>query len=591
MNTYILSIPLFVSGNEFYILLAFLCLITFINYLLVRNLIFRSKSKQINLKKQIIKQNHILLEQKKELQSNYDLLSKQTSDLENLSYVAKYSNAAVMILDPDGNWEWVNEGFTRMYGYTYESFVRNFGKNILKTSYYPGIDDLFKQCTIHKKTIIYECANETTFGTKIWTQTTLNPVLDDNGNVIKLIAIDTDISRLKDSEGQILKQNEEITYQTKLLQRQNKTLEELSIVAQYTDHAVMILDCEGNFIWVNDGFVKMYEFSFEQFTAKLGSNILKTSFNPKIQKLFRECIENKTSVNYDCLNVTKSGKKLWTHTILTPVLNENGEVHKIVGIDSSINDLKEALAEISMQKEEIETQRDELNKSNSTKDFLFSVIAHDLKNPLHGIMGLSDMLASKYSSYDQETVIKFLGAINESTNSLYLLVENMLNWARSQTQSLKYKPAFVELQSIVDTNINLLIKTAENKNVSLVSVVADETFVFADAEMLKAVYRNLISNAIKFTSQGTIEISANREGNKIKCTIKDSGTGMSPETLSAISANNDYSTDGTENEKGTGLGLRIVRQFLSAHGTYLSIHSVEGEGSEFSFYLNIDRTN
>lgn len=119
-------------------------------------------------------------------------------------------------------------------------------------------------------------------------------------------------------------------------------MERLAIVAQQTDNAIMVMDAKGNIEWINDGFTRMYEYTFEQFTRLRGDNILKTSFNPAIRERLERCLRTKQPVYYEAINVTPSGKEIWTHTSLTPVLNEQGEVIHLATIDSDISRRKEA---------------------------------------------------------------------------------------------------------------------------------------------------------------------------------------------------------------------------------------------------------
>lgn len=119
-------------------------------------------------------------------------------------------------------------------------------------------------------------------------------------------------------------------------------MERLSIVAKQTDNAIMLMDAEGNIQWLNDGFTRMYEYTFEQFIKIRGSNILQTSFNPKVRQCMQQCIDTKRPAYYEAINETPSGKQLWTHTSLTPVLNDENEIIHLVAVDSDISRRKEA---------------------------------------------------------------------------------------------------------------------------------------------------------------------------------------------------------------------------------------------------------
>ncbi len=154
-------------------------------------------------------------------------------------------------------------------------------------------------------------------------------------------------ARLK-SRLNILKEEKQLKQSVKKLkkngakEKRQAEMERLSIVAKQTDNAIMIMDVEGNIQWINDGFTRMYEYTFEQFLQVRGSNILQTSFNPMVRKSIEQCLETKQPAYYEAINITPSGNEIWTHTSLSPVLNEDGEVIHLVAVDSDISKRKEA---------------------------------------------------------------------------------------------------------------------------------------------------------------------------------------------------------------------------------------------------------
>ena len=150
---------------------------------------------------------------------------------------------------------------------------------------------------------------------------------------------------------------------------------------------------------------------------------------------------------------------------------------RIIAIDSNITNLKNAEEQINNQKRELEKNRDELKKLNATKDKFFSIIAHDLKNPFHSIMGFSDLLTRSYDSLEDEKRLEFIQLIKDSSTSAYSLLENLLHWARTQTNKIKFNPAELNLSDIINENFQMLGVNARNKKISLI-LPAGKTFWF-----------------------------------------------------------------------------------------------------------------
>lgn len=229
----------------------------------------------------------------------------------------------------------------------------------------------------------------------------------------------------------------------------------------------------------------------------------------------------------------------------------------------------------------------ELQKLNSEKDKFFSIIAHDLKSPFNSILGFSELLVDKVKENDLEGIETFADIILNSSKSVFELVSNLMTWSRSQTGRLEFIPETFHLAKFVDNNIHLFHDIANQKNIIIKKEVANDLIVFADQDMSGTILRNLISNAIKFTfPDGNITVSAKREDGMIAVKIKDTGVGIptsSMEKLFRIDVH--YSTPGTQNEEGTGLGLILCKEFIEKQGGEINVESEPGIGSVFTFTL------
>lgn len=304
--------------------------------------------------------NLAINKQKEEILSQNEQTELLNKELEKLSIVAAQTDNAVTIMDKDGNFEWVNVGYTRMYGYTLQLLINELDENILNVSARDDIKEIFDQCTREKKTVVYEAPNKTRAGKTIWVQTSLTPILDEEGNVSKIITIETDINRIKEAEREIRSQHKKILDQTIQLEATNKELEKLSLVASETDNAISIMDAAGNFQWINDGYSRLYGYNFNQLISEYSGNIITANMNPEVKELIKQCIENQVPVTYQNQRSTRDGKKIWVQTTLTPITDREGNPRSIISISQNISKLKEAEQSIRQQSEELMAQKEEL---------------------------------------------------------------------------------------------------------------------------------------------------------------------------------------------------------------------------------------
>lgn len=246
--------------------------------------------------------------------------------------------------------------------------------------------------------------------------------------------------------------------------------------------------------------------------------------------------------------------------------------------------LTELLEEKNKQ---IAESENELRQLNATKNKFFSIIAHDLKNPIHTVMGYSELLSLDYDRFSEPERRKFAGDINKSTNNIFRLLENLLEWARSQTGSLKYTPSEVELGRILDSVLSVTNGLAEQKNIQITAHALNGMKVYSDPLMIETVLRNLISNAIKFTPEnGTIDITAEQADNQAIIRIHDTGVGISKQDMENLfHLDSKVKRKGTNNEDGSGLGLILCKEFVTINKGRLWVESVPGSGSTFHFTI------
>ncbi len=231
----------------------------------------------------------------------------------------------------------------------------------------------------------------------------------------------------------------------------------------------------------------------------------------------------------------------------------------------------------------------ELRVLNASKNKFFSIIAHDLKNPLHTVLGYSYLLNKDYDHFTEKERRKFASDIHQSTNNIFRLLQNLLEWSRAQTGRLTFSPAVVEYQRVLDSSLSVLRSLAKQKTITIHTENDPELKIFADPLMLETVIRNLVNNAIKFTPDGgKIDISAKIEEHELRFSVKDTGIGISEEEAQNLfRIDSKVKRKGTNNEDGTGLGLIICQEFIQKHNGKIWVESTPGKGSEFIFVIPV----
>lgn len=235
----------------------------------------------------------------------------------------------------------------------------------------------------------------------------------------------------------------------------------------------------------------------------------------------------------------------------------------------------------------IEKSEQELRLINAAKNKFFSIIAHDLKNPLHSVIGYSSLLSNDYDKFTETERRKFAKDINQSTNKIFRLLQNLLEWSRSQTGRLTFEPLEIEFKKLLGNSVEVLYSLAEQKKISINIDYNEDLKLYADPQMIETVLRNLINNAIKFTPEnGGIAIEANQKDDHIEIRITDSGIGISEADLQNLfRIDSKVKRKGTNNEDGSGLGLILCKEFVEKNNGTIWAISKPGDGSSFYFTI------
>ncbi|MCK4663713.1 MAG: tetratricopeptide repeat protein [Bacteroidales bacterium] len=239
--------------------------------------------------------------------------------------------------------------------------------------------------------------------------------------------------------------------------------------------------------------------------------------------------------------------------------------------------------------DKLSENQQQLIKSNSTKDKLFSIIGHDLLGPVGNMQNLFEFLYNNYDNVDKQKIIQFLKmGVDSSTSTTYLL-ENLLYWSKSQKDEILFEPVLSNLYEIIENNIDILSGNAKRKSINISFSISKELNARFDINMINTVLRNLISNAIKFTNEdGKINISAIQSEEFIEISVADNGIGIKNEVKEKIFAEAQFfSSFGTNNEKGTGLGLLLCKDFVEKNGGKIWVENNKNKGSIFKFTLPV----
>jgi signal transduction histidine kinase len=222
------------------------------------------------------------------------------------------------------------------------------------------------------------------------------------------------------------------------------------------------------------------------------------------------------------------------------------------------------------------------------KDKFFSIIAHDLRNPLGSFLGLTETMAEQMSGLTTKEIQDISVKMRNSAANLYRLLENLLDWSRMQQGSIPFNPRQIQLFPLIDDSITILTETANDKGIEIIIDIGDDLEVYADSNMLQTIIRNLVSNAVKFTPKGgKVYLSAKSKDNRsVEISIQDTGIGMSREIVKHLFLlDAQINRKGTEGEPSTGLGLLLCKEFIEKHEGRIRIESEEGKGSTFYFNL------
>ena len=473
----------------------------------------------------------------------------------------EHSTIGLYRTTPDGRILLANPALVRMLGYA--SFDDLATINLQQHGFYYGcpraefIEKIEKDGEVRG----LESAWERKDGTIIFIRESAHAFRDSQARTLYYDGTVEDITERKQAE-QALKESEE----------KYRGIFDESIAVVY------VFDNKKHFINSNQAGLDLLGYSREEL---LRMSIADVDADPVVVlPAHEELLTGGRLINYEHKLRRKDG------TIIT-VLNNS---RPLTDLQGNISGMLSTLFDITARKhaeEDLKYKNEELVKLNAEKDKFFSIISHDLRSPLNSIVGFSKLLIGQVREKDYEGIEKYTGIILQSSVRAMDLLMNLMEWSRSQTGRMDFNPECFELVRMIHEVVQLFNDAACQKSLAISRMLPPNAPVCADKAMISTVLRNLISNAIKFTRPGgEIVISAMEKKDKVTVTITDTGVGIPAamvEKLFRIDEN--FSTLGTQNEKGTGLGLILCKDFIEKHGGKIWVESEEGKGSSFYFTL------
>jgi len=324
----------FYKTNTFYILLIVFLLSAIALYVYMRQLSLQKRNRKLREavmeRTEALNNEKLIVEQQKEeLRAQTEHLERANHELEKLSLVASKTDNAVLIADKDGRWEWINEGFTKMYGYSLQEFMAERGETILTSSTSNKISHILDEAVHLKKSVTYTAKGYRRDGSEMWVQSTLTPVFDEDGQLKRYVVIDTDITHIK---------------------RINNELRKLSLVASKTDNSVIMMDGKGKIEWVNDAFHRFYDLSLEEFKTLYQKTIF--DLHEGVEQFFNveEIVQSRKSKTFVSSFVTRKGVHKWIQSVVTPVFGVGYGSEQLIAIETDITRIKEVEEEVKEQR-------------------------------------------------------------------------------------------------------------------------------------------------------------------------------------------------------------------------------------------------
>jgi len=391
------------------------------------------------------------------------------------------------------------------------------------------------------------------------------PVFDENNKLIAVASISRDITNYKKA----------LNDHAESEKKYNSLIENMTV-------GLGFINSEYRFTFINKCAEELFSSEKGKLIGTSLIHLLDKKTGKKITEQFKHLKEYTTQTFQIRLNRDQGKDRIIQMMALPQYLHQK--------IESILLVFKDITEWTEIENNLLQSEK-KLRDASAAKDKFFSIIAHDLKNPFHSILNFSDLLLKHYNTYDKEEVLTFIKMIHESSRQAYNLLDNLLNWSRTQTSKMDFNPAVTDMHEIIKNVIGLLEGTAMEKNITLINNVRPKTNVFCDPYMISTVIRNLLSNAIKFTRPaGKVTIDSKSRSIMTEISVADTGVGIRKEDIDKLfRIDLHFSTTGTANEEGTGLGLILCHEYVHINNGKLRVTSKPDKGT--TFYIDIPNSS
>ncbi|MDT3740609.1 MAG: PAS domain-containing sensor histidine kinase [Candidatus Kapabacteria bacterium] len=510
-----------------------------------------------------------------------------------------YSNNSVIVYStkPEGDYafNFISDNVSEILGFKSNEFIRgnDFWDSLIEPGYKNYVVNSLRSIELtNEVNMIYPLRNFD--GDYKWFEERAKLIRNNDGTAKEIIGMVINVNEQKLSFDNL-----------------KKTVEELKTVINTIPGLILVLDTELRVMNYSDSI-------FNIIPDKSGKDIKGLQLSELLPILYDSLsgeLEEAINLNKSCKRVTTAEEAIYLNDsyniLINPIKGDSGRAWGLLVVMFNITDfvakekelqnlilsLKNARKtevenneKISSLINELQDSRQNLIETNNQKDKFFSIIAHDLRTPLRGFMQLTQILSSEIDKMLPEEVLELTGTMYESSQNIYKLLENLLDWSKIQRGIIDYSPITMQLSTLVMMNLDLMMPTSKQKRILMINDVPNDLLVFTDVNIINTIIRNLITNAIKFSFfDSNIKISAQKiNPDFIEMCVSDEGVGMDEETIKRLfKVDTQITSKGTNDETGTGLGLILCKELVEINGGIIRVESSPGKGSDFFFTVPV----
>lgn len=396
-----------------------------------------------------------------------------------------------------------------------------------------------------------------------WFEITYSPVFGVDNKIIGIVYSSYDITLQKKNEEALIEVSANV-----------------SLTAKIAKIANFVWYAKGDFFYWSDDFFRF--FGLEPYQKEITIDSINDFLFPEnydfVKDNFHKVKKEKVVSDFEFKFRKKNGEIGYARSVASPLLDSKGEIEKIIVLLQDISNVK-------FNEEKLKEYSQILENENKAKDKYFSIIAHDLRSPFTGLIGLTEVLSTNIDNLSQEEVKEITTELHKSAKNIYNLLNSLLEWSRIQRGKIKYQKVEIPFLFLVEKVLDIFTNNIEMKKIKIIKSIDPDLVIFSDSYVIELVLRNLISNAVKFVDLGgIIEISSEVKDSFVYVSVKDNGMGIPDNEIENIfKIDKTFTRKGTSGETGNGLGLLLCKEHLERIGGNIYLKSIENKGTVFTF--------